>query len=81
MSDTILSSEDMDRLFKELAGIGVVLDACSQELVNSKKTPVYLFEILDWIRTVCIYNKLDIESCRREMRILRNHIDTGGPKE
>ena len=80
MSDAILSSEDTDKLFKELVKIGVVLEPGSQELTNSEQTPVALFEILDWIRTVCKYNKMDVESCRREMKILRNHIDTGGPK-
>lgn len=82
MSDVILSSEDMDRLFKELEVIGVVLDPGVQEIVCTEKTVTSLFEILDWMRTVCKYNKFDIESCRREMRILRNLIDTpGGAKE
>jgi len=80
MNDTILSSKDMNRLFKELAKIGKILDSSSCELADFEKTSISLFEILDWMRTVCRYNKMDVEACRREMQVLRNHIDSE-PKE
>jgi len=74
-----ISEKDLKTLFQKIQQIGEIEDSRFSELFGEKdfsmcKDLEPLFEALDYLRVVRKYEKLDIESCRREMIILRSLI-------